>query len=192
MTQLENVLLAIDNINSADTNTTLVDGISHPKELLYGQYMSACLDKYWPNASEHLQIAVRAQHVKRWHLKRTDFAIGKKGYLTWRKELGIFHAATAKSLMLEQGYSEQASDITAAIIRKENLKSNSESQTLEDVACLVFLQFYFDEFAAKHNEEKIIRIVQLTWRKMSAQGQEIALTLSLPPHLATLVGKALA
>jgi|TARA_B110000438_G_C15689935_1_gene596304 hypothetical protein len=192
MTQLENVLLAIDNINSADTNTTLVDGISHPKELLYGQYMSACLDKYWPNASEQLQIAVRAQHVKRWHLKRTDFAIGKKGYLTWRKELGIFHAATAKSLMLEQGYSEQASDITAAIIRKENLKSNSESQTLEDVACLVFLQFYFDEFAAKHNEEKIIRIVQLTWRKMSAQGQEIALTLSLPPHLATLVGKALA
>ena len=161
MTQLENVLLAIDNINSADTNTTLVDGISHPKELLYGQYMSACLDKYWPNASEQLQIAVRAQHVKRWHLKRTDFAIGKKGYLTWRKELGIFHAATAKSLMLEQGYSEQASDITAAIIRKENLKSNSESQTLEDVACLVFLQFYFDEFAAKHNEEKIIRIVQL-------------------------------
>lgn len=192
MTQLENVLLAIDNINSADTNTTLVDGISHPKELLYGQYMSACLDKYWPNASEHLQIAVRAQHVKRWHLKRTDFAIGKKGYLTWRKELGIFHAATAKSLMLEQGYSEQASDITAAIIRKENLKSNSESQTLEDVACLVFLQFYFDEFAAKHNEEKIIRIVQLTWRKMSAQGQEIALTLTLPTHLATLVGKALA
>lgn len=192
MTQLDNVLLAIDNINSADTNTTLVDGISHPKELLYGQYMSACLDKYWPNASEHLQIAVRAQHVKRWHLKRTDFAIGKKGYLTWRKELGIFHATTAKSLMLEQGYSEQASDITAAIIRKENLKSNSESQTLEDVACLVFLQFYFDEFAAKHNEEKIIRIVQLTWRKMSAQGQEIALTLTLPPHLATLVGKALA
>ena len=56
----------------------------------------------------------------------------------------------------------------------------------------MFLQFYFDEFAAKHNEEKIIRIVQLTWRKMSAQGQEIALTLSLPPHLATLVGKALA
>jgi hypothetical protein len=192
MTQLENVLLAIDNINSADTNTTMVDGVCHPKELLYGQQMSACLEEYWPNASEHLQIGVRAQHVKRWHLKRADFAIGKKGYLTWRKELGVFHAATAKSIMLEHGYSEQDSDITAAIIRKENLKSNSESQTLEDVACLVFLQFYFDEFAAKHTEEKIIRIVQLTWRKMSTQGQEIALTLTLPPHLAALVGKALA
>jgi len=94
--------------------------------------------------------------------------------------------------MLAHGYSEVAAETTAAIIRKEDLKSNSESQTLEDVACLVFLQYYFDEFAAKHKEEKIIRIVQLTWRKMSDQGHEIALSLTLPPHLAKLVGKALA
>lgn len=192
MTQLQNVLYAIDTINETDINTTLVDGISHPKELLYGQNMSACLEQYWPNASENLQIAVRAQHVKRWQLKRTDFAIGKQGYLTWRKELSIFHAATAKAIMLEYGYSEQDAETSAAIIRKEKLKSNSESQTLEDVACLVFLQYYFDAFAAKHKEEKIIRILQLTWRKMSTQGQEIALNLSLPPHLAQLVGKALA
>jgi len=192
MTQLQNVLDAIDEINKNDTNTTVVDGVSHPKELLYGQYMTTCLEKYWPNANENLQISVRAQHVKRWHLKRADFAIGKQGYLTWRKELGIFHAATAKALMLEHGYSEEAAETTAAIIRKEKLKSNHDSQTLEDVACLVFLQYYFDEFAAKHKEDKIIRIVQLTWRKMSAQGQEIALSLTLPPHLAQLVGKALA
>lgn len=192
MTQLQNVLHAIDTINKADINTTMVDGVSYPKELLYGQYMTACLEQYWPEASELLQIAVRAQHVKRWHLKRDDFAQGKKGYLTWRKELGIFHAATAKTIMLEHGYSEADAETTAAIIRKDNLKSNNESQTLEDVACLVFLQYYFDEFAAKHKEEKIIRIVQLTWRKMSTQGQEIALRLTLPPHLGELVNKALA
>jgi hypothetical protein len=135
---------------------------------------------------------VRAQHVKRWHLQRADFPVGKQGYLTWRKELGIFHAATAKSVMLTHGYSEEDAETTAAIIRKEQLKSNNDSQTLEDVACLVFLQYYFDAFAAKHKEEKIIRIVQLTWRKMSTQGQEIALTLTLAPHLAQLVAKALA
>ena len=192
MTQLQNVLDAIDNINKEDINTTVVDGVSHPKELLYGQYMSTCLEQYWPGANEYLQIAVRAQHIKRWHLKRADFPVGKQGYLTWRKELGIFHATTAKALMLDNDYSEEASETTAAIIRKEKLKSNNDSQTLEDVACLVFLQYYFDEFAAKHTEEKIIRIVQLTWRKMSVQGQEIALSLTLPPHLAQLVGKALA
>lgn len=192
MTQLQNVLDAIDNINKNDVNITIVDGVNHPKELLYGQYMSTCLEQYWPDANENLQIAVRAQHVKRWHLKRADFPLGKQGYLTWRKELGIFHAATAKNIMLEQGYDETTAETTAAIIRKEKLKSNSDSQTLEDVACLVFLQYYFDEFAAKHTEEKIIRIVQLTWRKMSAKGQEIALSLTLPPHLAQLVAKALA
>ena len=192
MTQLQNVLNAIDTINEADINVTVVDGVSQPKELVYGRYMTACLEKYWPEADETLQIAVRAQHVKRWQLKRADFPIGKQGCLTWRKALGLFHGATAKAIMLANGYSDLDAEATAVIIRKQNLKSSSNSQTLEDVACLVFLQYYFDEFAAKHKEEKIIRIVQLTWRKMSAQGQEIALSLTLPPHLATLVGKALA
>lgn len=191
MTQLDDVLSAIDNINKEDINTTTVDGVAHPKELLYGQYMSACLNQYWPNANDNLKIAVRAQHIKRWHLKRAEYPTGKAGYLTWRKELGIFHAATTKALMLEHGYSEDQAETTASIIRKEKLKSNQDSQTLEDVACLVFLQYYFDEFAAKHTEEKIIRIVQLTWRKMSEQGHTIALTLTLPEHLATLVNKAL-
>ena len=94
--------------------------------------------------------------------------------------------------MLAHGYSVEDAEATALIIRKQNLKSNSDSQTLEDVACLVFLQYYFEEFAAKHKAEKIIRILQLTWRKMSTQGQEVALTLTLPTHLSGLVEKALA
>lgn len=192
--QCQQVLDAIDKINQQDPNKTLVDNIEHPKELLYGQYMTQCLNQYWPDANELLQIAVRAQHVKRWHLARKSFPEGKQGYLTWRKELGKFHAQTAKELMLENGYSEEDAERTACIIRKEKLKKDIDSQTLEDVACLVFLQYYFDEFAAKYtdNEEKIIRIVQLTWRKMSEQGHKIALSLTLPDHLAALVNKALA
>jgi len=193
--QLSAVLSAIDAINSEDPNSTLVNGEAQPNELLYGQYMTSCLDQYWPNSSEFLQIAVRAQHIKRWHLARKDFPEGKQGYLNWRKELGKFHAQIAKTLMLDNGYTEEDAEKTACIIRKEKLKSNQDSQTLEDVACLVFLQYYFDEFAAKYtkvdNEAKIIRIVQLTWRKMSERGHEIALSLTLPDHLAALVGKAL-
>ena len=55
---------------------------------------------------------------------------------------------------------------------------------------------YFDEFAAKYteqdNEAKIVRIVQLTWSKMSTQAHDIALGLTLPDHLAVIVNKALA
>lgn len=190
--QLDSMLKAIDSVNSEDPNTTTINGATKPKELLYGQYMTACINQYWPQANELLQIAVRAQHIKRWHLKRTEFDAGKAGYLKWRIEQGKFHAQLTKGLMLENGYSEDDAETTAKLLRKEKLKSNADTQTLEDVACLVFLQHYFDEFAAKHTEEKIIRILQLTWRKMSAQAHEVALKLTLPGHLAALVGKALA
>ncbi|GAA6206068.1 DUF4202 domain-containing protein [Thalassotalea sp. SU-HH00458] len=195
-TPLQKVIAAIDAINQEDPNFTVINNQQQPKELIYGQYMSACLNQYWPNSNEHLQIAVRAQHIKRWHLQRAEYPTGKQGYLTWRKELGKFHAETTKQLMLENGYDEESAEKTACIIRKEKLKTNPDSQTLEDVACLVFLQYYFDEFAAKYtavnNEDKIIRIVQLTWKKMSERGHKIALSLTLPDHLAALVNKALA
>ena len=190
--RLAETLSAIDNINKQDPNITDVDGVSTPKELVYGERMSACLNQYWPDANEFLQIAVRAQHIKRWHLKRIDFPEGKSGYFTWRKELGKFHAELAETLMLENGYNSEEAEITANIVRKTKLKSNVSSQTLEDVACLVFLVYYFDEFSTKYSEGKIISIVQKTWNKMSDKGHEIALSLTLPPHLATLVGKALA
>lgn len=192
---LESVLSAIDGINRTDATITLVNGIEHPKELLYGQRMSACLAQYWPQASELLQIAVRAQHIKRWHLKRTEFEQGKAGYYQWRIALGKFHAELASAIMQEHGYSQEQAEQTASIIRKEQLKNNTDSQTLEDVACLVFLSHYFDDFATKYieqdNEAKIIRIVQLTWQKMSADAHKIALQLTLPAHLAAIVNKAL-
>jgi len=194
--RLTAVLCAIDKINNEDPNQTIVDGNKQANELLYGQYMTACLEQYFPQANELLQIAVRAQHIKRWHLKRTEFEAGKAGYYQWRIEQGKFHAQLAKSLMLENAYDENEAETTACILRKEKLKSNIDTQTLEDVACLVFLQYYFDAFAAKYtekdNEAKIIRIVQKTWGKMSERGHEIALSLTLPAHLAVLVNKALA
>jgi len=195
-TRLTSVLSAIDQINSEDPNKTMIDECSQPKELIYGQYMTTCLEQYFPQSNELLQIAVRAQHIKRWQLKRSEFATGKAGYYQWRIEQGKFHAQLTKSIMLEQGYDEHEAEQTACILRKEKLKTNSDTQTLEDVACLVFLQYYFDEFSAKYieqnNEEKIIRIVKLTWGKMSEQGHKIALSLTLPDHLATIVAKALA
>jgi len=199
--QLKQVLSAIDNINRQDTNITLSDGKEHPKELIYGQRMTACLEKHWPQASELLQIAVRAQHIKRWHLKRSEFAQGKAGYYQWRIALGKFHAQLTAQIMIEHGYIKEQAEQTASIICKENLKDKTasqlslDSQTLEDVACLVFLEHYFDDFSAQYirqnNEEKIIRIVQLTWKKMSEDAHNIALKLSLPEHLTSLVTKAL-
>jgi hypothetical protein len=196
MTKLKATITAIDEINSQDQNTISFEGISYPKELIYGKQMSDCLEQHWPNSSDTLQIAVRAQHIKRWYLKRTEFAQGKAGYYQWRIALGKYHAELTEKIMLEQDYSIELAAETASILRKENLKNNTKTQTLEDVACLVFLQYYFDDFAKKYtekgNEEKIIRIIQKTWGKMSDKGHDIALAMSFPDHLAKLIQKALA
>lgn len=189
--KLEQVIEKIDAINNQDPNMELVDGQPIAKELIYGQRMSACLNQYCSDANDYLQIAVRAQHIKRWAIARKEYPEGKAGYLKWRKALGVMHAQTAKQLMLESSYSEDEAEQTAAIVRKERLKSNPDSQALEDVACLVFLSHYFSPFAAKHSDEKVISIVQKTWKKMSVKAQNIALTLTLPEHLAKLVEKAL-
>ena len=189
--KLSAVLLEIDRINQQDPNTIEVEGQHQAKEFIYSQQMTDCLLSYWPNADEELQIAVRAQHLKRWHLKRAEFPEGRKGYLDWRKKQGQMHAELTQQIMIDKGYSDEAANRVGAIIRKEKLKSNPQSQTLEDVACLVFLMHYFDDFAQKYPEDKIISIVQKTWRKMSDQGHQIALKLTLPVHLAKLVEKAL-
>ena len=188
---LQSTINAIDDVNQCDPNKSEFQGQLIANEILYSQRMSSCLAKFWPNSNEYLTIAVHAQHIKRWHLKRNSYPEGKQGYLTWRKELGIMHAQLTKELMIDNGYNEEQANITACIIRKEKLKRNQDSQTLEDVACLVFLQYYFDEFAAKHEDEKVISILQKTWKKMSDRGHKIALSLTLPNHLATLVQKAL-
>ena len=188
---LDKVLAEIDAINAQDPNLEHDGEKDVAKELLYGQRMSACLAQHWPTASEYVAIAVRAQHIKRWSIARSEYPDGKKGYLDWRKALGVMHAELAAELMLKHNYTEDEANRTAAIIRKEKLKSNEESQTLEDVACLVFLMYYFAPFAAKHEDDKVVSIVKKTWKKMSTNAQNIALTLTLPKHLGKLVQQAL-
>jgi hypothetical protein len=74
---------------------------------------------------------------------------------------------------------------------KKRLKADPETQALEDVACLVFLESYFADFAAKHDDQKIIGILRKTWAKMSTTGQAAALTLNLPSQAQRLIKAAL-
>lgn len=84
-------------------------------------------------------------------------------------------------------------DRVAALVRKENLAADEETQVLEDVACLVFLDDHFDEFEKREDvdEEKMVGILRKTWAKMSERGREIALGMKLSERAGVLVGKAL-
>lgn len=181
MTRLDTVLAAIDLANAADPTET--DG--QPAALLYGQRMSAELDRLFPGAGDPLRIAARGQHVERWILKRGDYPEGRTGYLTWRRDLARHHAERVGGLMAEAGYPEE--DIAAAgrMLRKEGLKRDPDVQALEDVICFVFLKWYFAPFAAKHAEDKVLDIVGKTARKMSDDGRaRVRAEFDLPEPLA--------
>jgi len=55
--------------------------------------MSERLAQFQPEASEHLQIACRAQHIRRWALDRSDYPEGRTGYKTWRSRQARLHAS---------------------------------------------------------------------------------------------------
>ncbi len=189
--KLQQCMTLIDQANNADPNKTMVSGELISNEVLYSQRMLLTLNSFDLMASDALVLACYAQHVCRWTLARRDFPEGLEGYLTWRKELAKSHAKILGDVMVQGGYTEDIVSRAQHIIQKRKLKSDTGSQTLEDVSCLVFLNYYFDAFAAKHSEQRIIDIVQKTWAKMSEKGHQAALELTLLPHLQALVSKAL-
>jgi hypothetical protein len=87
------------------------------------------------------------------------------------------------ALMEQAGWPKADRERVAALIRKERLKRDPEAQALEDVACLVFIRWYFGDFAAGHPQEKVLDIVAKTGRKMSAEGRAAALALGLPAEI---------
>jgi hypothetical protein len=189
--RFQKAMQRIDHANSEDPNREVVDGVEVPKELLYSQRMSHRLARLAPDASEELQIAVHAQHIRRWTIPRNTYPMDRDGYLRWRTDLGRFHAETTAAILKECGYDETAIARVSALIRKERFKADPEAQTLEDAACLVFLESYFADFARQHDDNEVLRILARTWKKMSDKGHEAAQSLSLSPETQSLVARAL-
>lgn len=180
-----------DAINAGDPRTEVVDGEEGPKELIYARRMSETLSRFEPDASEALRLATRAQHIARWEIPRSDFPEGRAGYKKWRVQLMFHHADVAEEVLRDLDYPEETVERVKTLLRKQGLKRDPEVQTLEDVACLVFLEHYFDDFATEHEDEKLVDILQKTWRKMSERGHEAALEVDLSDRARELVERAL-
>ena len=180
-----------DAANREDPNRELSEGVEQAKELLYARRMSACLDRFGPDAPEPVRLAARCQHIRRWTIPRTDYPEGRNGYRRWRTDLAWFHAWTAAAILREVGYDDTTVVRVEALLRKERLKTDPDVQLLEDVICLVFLEHYLSDFVPKHDEEKLLSVLRKTWPKMSDDGREAALELNLSAELRALIERAL-
>jgi hypothetical protein len=187
----------IDAANNEDPNKESADSQNWPKELLYSHRMSDMLQRYLPDADEAMKLAIRAQHIQRWKSPRNAYPMDRIGYLKWRKDLYKFHAQTAADLLVQAGYGEDVIDRVKQAVAKKGIKDNPDTQLLEDVSGLVFIEHYMQQFADKHpeyDEEKWLNIIRRTWKKMSSRAHQFALSggIKLPEPLAPLIQKAVA
>ncbi len=183
-------LSLFDAANAEDPTREEVEGVSYPRELLYARRMTERLESFAPDASEALRLAARCQHIRRWTTPRNVFPAGRAGYRAWRSTLAAYHAEAAGELLTQAGYDQAKISRVQALVRKDDLTSDTETTVLEDVACLVFLEHHADEFARRHGETTCVRVLRKTWRKMSERGRTAALDLALPAEVRRLVSLA--
>ena len=188
--------LAIQEFDAAhreDPRSILVNDQEVPWSLLYHRRMTHWVKHLAPDAPETLLLAARCQHIRRWTIPRSDYPMNRSGYKRWRKRLAQFHAEQAAEILGRIGYDQETIDRLGELLQKIRLKLDPEVQLFEDAICLVFLENEFSDFAQKHDQEKLVKILQKTWKKMSSQGHQSAreLVKQLDPETRRLVEKAL-
>lgn len=186
----------IDAANAEDPRQDVgPDGLPMPRELLYGRRMADMIERFAPEADDAMKVAVRAQHVERWKTPRDSYPMTREGYLQWRTGMYKFHAETAARLMQEAGCDSESIERVRQAVGKRGLKVNPDTQLLEDVTDLVFIEHYMLGFAGQHaeySEEKWLGIIRKTWNKMSERAHAFALSgqVKLPEPLVPLITKA--
>lgn len=186
--QLQQAFAAFDLYNSNDPNKETYKGVTYPKEVLYGQRMTARLNAYAPHASTALQLAARCQHIGRWEIARNSYPMDKKGYLQWRSFEKMHQAKIAEQILTECNFDKDTIEKVKFLLLKKELTTNEETKTLEDVICLVFIEFYLDNFAAPHDDEKVIDILKKTIKKMTPHALEEASKIKVSERMGRLIG----
>jgi len=194
---LEKALALYDAANSKDINVEVEDRENVPKELLYSKRMLDMLSRFIPDSDDVAKLSVAAQHIERWKSPRSDYPMNRKGYHLWRTNLYKFHADTAATHLEEAGYDEETIERVKLAIGKKDLKTNADTQVVEDIAALTFIDHYMTAMYEKfteYDEDKWIDIIIRTWKKMSPTAHDFALSgsVKLPEGLVPVIQKALA
>jgi hypothetical protein len=191
--KLQCAFSGFDSYNSKDPHLEDLEGKKIPKELLYSLRMSDRLDSYEPNAAEHIRIAARCQHIGRWEIPRNTFPMDRKGYLQWRSKLALYHAGIASDILQNCGFEPETIEKVKFLLQKKQLlQHHPDTQILEDVICLVFIEHYLHEFALAHDDEKVVDILQKTIKKMSERALSEATKIPMSEKVKLLVQQAVA
>ncbi len=169
----------IDYVNSTDPNldpTTLL-----PRALHQGRLASTWLSRLHrppDTPSLELELVVRAHHLRRWELARIDYSEGRAGYLQWRRDNKKHQAESLAAIMSEFGWPRQSIIRTTELLSRAQLRTDPETQHLEDAACLVFLETELQTMVDRLEPDHMSRVIEKTLAKMSPLALEFATTLT--------------
>ena len=191
MPRFENAVAGFDLFHREDPATVTVDGEQVPREWAYARWMAAWVERLDPDAGELLIVAAHCQHLRRFKLPRTDYPEGRKGYLAWRLAAAREHARLAGAVLRDAGYRrEKIERVQNLVLKRAGRSAAAEAQTLEDAACLVFLEHDLEALSGRLGPDRTAEVLARTWPKMSAAGREAAASLDLKPELRALVDRA--
>jgi hypothetical protein len=180
-----------DEENGRDPHLVIVDGAAQPHELIYAQRLTEWVLRLQPNSSRPLLLAARSQHICRWLVPRNSYDMTRAGYLRWRNDLKQMHAKKSAQILREVGYDETTIGRVVDLNLKKGLGRDEECQVLEDALCLVTLQYQLAELMEKTDPNKMVGILQKTWKKMSEAARAEALALPFTEAERALIQKAL-
>lgn len=184
-------LRRFDEENARDPNRVQFQGATHPRELIYAQWLTDWVLKLSPAASEQLRLAARCQHLCRWMIPRRSHPMTRAGYLQWREALKKFHAQRAGEILRECGYPDAVVERVQRLNLKKDFPRDPESRVLEDALCLVFLEHQLPELLANTAADKVVNALRKSWAKMTPAGRAAALNLAYGPKEKTLLEQAL-
>ena len=190
--ELTAAFAAIDAANAADPNIIEWRSERWPRAQLQGVLATEWIETLDPRASDEVLLAARAHHVHRWTIARTSYPDDRVGYLRWRRALKEVHAEVVGELLPPAGISVDAVARVQALVRKEGLGRDPETQLLEDAICLTFLETQFEDLAARLDHERLVSAVQKTVVKMSEQAVGLVAQTRISPAARAALNDALA
>jgi hypothetical protein len=193
MDKLSTAFQLFDDYNKQDPRAFEWQGESYPQEYFFAIKLYDWVLKLEQDASEELLLASRCQHIGRWEMPRETYPEGREAYLKWRKDLVQHHADIADKLMQEAGYDDELIGRVNQIILKKRIKVDHDVQAMENVLCLVFLEFQYEDFRKNYEDdtEKMVNILYKSLLKMDAKGHAFALQLNYSEGGLAIIGQAL-
>jgi uncharacterized protein DUF4202 len=178
MSRYDDAVAAIDAANADDPTTIAVRGSVEPLALVHGRLATEWVRRLRPDAPEPVLLAARAHHLRRWEVPRSSYPEGRAGYLRWRRDQKARHATDVATILGPAGYDDSEIARVQALIKREGLGSDPDTQLVEDAACLVFVETQLVSTAASLEPDHMVTVLQKTANKMSTSA--LALLAEVP------------